>query len=248
MRVRAGLITAIYLWGLLFCFSVFGAEPEAILRQVDQARYFGTLYFEGEMQVQRRFKRTKQFKIWQEGDQKSFIEFVNKSDAGTKFLKLEDQLWLYYPQVDDVIKIGGYMLRDGFMGSDFSYDDVMDEAALLSDYTVQVHPSEKSVSENVTCLLLTARRDGVGYPTREIWVDTTRYVILKMNLFAQSGVLLKEMTFSGYFKVDRFWFPKRMRMRSVLRKNSQTDFYISNVKLSPLLSKDRFSKKAFHVD
>src|SRR5690554_3117643 len=53
----------------------------------------------------------------------ALVEFTNAADRGTKYLKKEDNLWMFFPDAEDIVKISGHMLEQGFMGSDFSYQE-----------------------------------------------------------------------------------------------------------------------------
>ena len=60
----------------------------------------------------RRRDRTMTVKSWVEGSEKSFSEYLAPArEKGTKMLKLGDQLWMYSPQSDRIIRIAGHMLR-----------------------------------------------------------------------------------------------------------------------------------------
>ena len=71
--------------------------------------------------------RTIEAKSWGMGDEKSFTEYLAPArEKGTKMLKLEDKLWIYSPGSDRTIQISGHMLKQSLMGSDLSYEDMMD--------------------------------------------------------------------------------------------------------------------------
>jgi len=76
--------------------------------------------------------RTIEAKTWGIGDEKAFTEYLAPArEKGTKMLKLEDKLWIYSPGSDRTIQISGHMLRQSLMGSDLSYEDMMDNAKML---------------------------------------------------------------------------------------------------------------------
>ena len=73
-------------------------------------------------------RRTRSFEMvsYGRGEEDSAMEYVAPArDKNTKMLKLGDELWMYLPGVDRVQKISGHMLRQGMMGSDFSYEDIL---------------------------------------------------------------------------------------------------------------------------
>ncbi|MFT7068262.1 MAG: hypothetical protein ACJAZY_001143 [Spirosomataceae bacterium] len=83
----------------------------------------------------RRGSRTVSSKSYTEGDKKSFTEYLSpEREKGTKMLKLDDMLWIYSPSSDRTIQLSGHMLRQSVMGSDMSYEDVMEDRKLTEMY------------------------------------------------------------------------------------------------------------------
>ncbi len=68
----------------------------------------------------------------------ALVEFTNPQDRGIKFLKREDNLWMFFPDAEEIIKISGHMLNQGMMGSDFSYQDIMESDNLTDLYNFEI--------------------------------------------------------------------------------------------------------------
>ena len=84
------------------------------------------------------------------------------------------------------------MLRQSVMGSDLSYEDMMENSKLLENYDAAVVDSEEIDGRDCWILELHANSDDVNYQIRKIWVDKTRFVLLKEELYAKSGKAVKE--------------------------------------------------------
>ena len=68
----------------------------------------------------RRGSRSVSAKSWIQGVEKSFTEYLAPPrEKGTKMLKIGDQLWMYSPATDRIIRIAGHMLRQSLMGVGF---------------------------------------------------------------------------------------------------------------------------------
>ena len=95
----------------------------------------------------RRSNRTIESKNWVVGTDKAFTEYLSPPrEAGTKMLKLNNKLWTYSPQTDRVIQISGHMLRQSVMGSDMSFNDMMEDRPLEAvSYTHLTLPTICSV-------------------------------------------------------------------------------------------------------
>jgi len=62
------------------------------------------------------------------------------------------------------------MLRQSVMGSDLSYEDMMENSELLENYNAAVVDSEEIDGRDCWILELHANSDDVNYQIRKIWV------------------------------------------------------------------------------
>jgi outer membrane lipoprotein-sorting protein len=187
--------------------------------------------------------RTIEAKSWGMGDKKSFTEYLSPvREKGTKMLKLEDELWIYSPGSDRTIKISGHMLRQSLMGSDLSYEDMMDNAELLEDYDAAVIGSEVFDDRDCWIVELQAKTAEVSYQTRKIWVDKDRYIPLKEELYAKSGTLLKRLELSDIKKIGTRWYPHKMTFKDMLKKGDGTEFIIVDVEFDKDIPEHIFTK------
>ncbi|MFQ6618718.1 MAG: outer membrane lipoprotein-sorting protein, partial [Fidelibacterota bacterium] len=159
-------------------------SPAEILRKVDDNMLYSTAKAEVEMIIsfgKREFK--KRMVSFSKGRDTSFVKFLYPSrDAGIKFLKMKDNMWMYLPSVDKIIRISGHMKRQSMMGSDFSYEDVMETSSLLEDYQVVLERKEKLKGNENYVLSLMAKRHNVTYVRRKLWVDAEKFIVNKMEL------------------------------------------------------------------
>jgi len=189
--------------------------------------------------------RTIEAKSWGMGDEKSFTEYLAPArEKGTKMLKLEDKLWIYSPGSDRTIQISGHMLRQSLMGSDLSYEDMMDNAELLKDYDAGVIGSEVIEERDCWIIELQAKTAEVNYQIRKIWVDKVRYIPLKEELYAKSGRLLKKMELYDITKIDNRWYPKKIVFKDMLKKGDGTEFIIDEIEFDKEIPEYLFTKAA----
>lgn len=187
--------------------------------------------------------RTIEAKTWGMGDEKSFTEYLAPArEKGTKMLKLEDELWIFSPGSDRIIKISGHMLRQSVMGSDLSYEDMMDNAELLEDYDAGVIGSEVIDERDCWIVELQAKTVEVNYQTRKMWVDKDRYIPLKEELYAKSGKLLKKLELSNIKKIDNRWYPQKIVFKDMLKKGDGTEFIIDEIEFDKEIQEHIFTK------
>lgn len=219
---------------------------EAILAKMDLNRDYKTTTFKGGMKIYVGDKlRVKTFTAESiiEG-RKSIVEFTNPEDKGTRYLMLGDQLWIYFPEEDDVVKISGHMLKEGMMGSDVSYEDALTTAKLSDQYTVKVTGKETLEGRECYVLSLEAKVKDVSYVKRTMWVDTETFIQMKEDLFASSGKLLKSSRVLETRKVGNRTMAARTEMRDMLKKDTKTVFEMNDATFDTPLAPERFTRQA----
>jgi outer membrane lipoprotein-sorting protein len=224
------------------------AQPDAddILKKVEKNMSSENRVFESTMIIHgKRTSRSITSRSYSVGDKKSFTEYLTPvREQGTKMLKLENQLWIYSPSTDRTIQISGHMLRQSVMGSDLSYEDMMDDRKLTDIYTAAVAGNEELDGRKTYVLELKAKVTDVSYYSRKMWIDTERFVPLKEELFAKSGQLLKRTTLSDVKQVQGRWFPTTIVYKDVLKEGEGTEFRMTSIKFNQNIPDYIFTKAA----
>ncbi len=219
-------------------------DAREILRRIDQNMSSENRVFTSKMIIRgRRNVRTIESKTWTDGEKKSFTEYLFPArEAGTKMLKLDKQLWIYSPSADRIIQISGHMLRQSVMGSDMSYEDMMEDNKLLNHYKAEVTGTEKTGDRNCWILKLTAFDPEVAYQGMKLWVDQERYIPLKEELYAKSGTLLKRTELSDITNLKGRWFPKKIVFKDMLKEGEGTEFLFGDIQFNVKIPDYIFSK------
>jgi outer membrane lipoprotein-sorting protein len=192
-----------------------------------------------------RSSRTIEAKTWSMGENKAFTEYLAPArEKGTKMLKLEDELWIFSPSTDRIIKISGHMLRQSVMGSDLSYEDMMENSKLIEKYDAVVTGTEKVNECDCWVVELQAKTSDVAYQIRKLWVDKDRYVPLREELYAKSGTLLKKTDFFEITKIGNRWYPKKIVFKDMLKKGDGTEFIIDEILFDQVIDEYIFTKAA----
>jgi|TARA_B110000495_G_scaffold202968_1_gene224785 outer membrane lipoprotein-sorting protein len=192
----------------------------------------------------RRASRTIESRSWVVGIDLAFTEYLSPPrEAGTKMLKDGDKLWTYSPQTDRLIQISGHMLRQSVMGSDMSYNDMMEDRPLMDLYEATLESSVEINGRDHWIVLLTAKVKGLSYPMRRAWIDKEYLLPMKEELYAKSGKLLKTSTMDGIKKVQGRWFPSRFIFKDELKRNSKgTEWVIEEIEFDTEIPDARFLK------
>lgn len=236
----------IILLPLLFSTMLQAQDAAVILQRIDDNLSSTNRVFSSSMTIHgKRRSRTLTSKSYSVGDQRSFTEYLTPArDKGTRMLKEEDNLWIYSPATDRIIRISGHMLRQSVMGSDLSYEDMMDDRKLTEVYNATVQGSETFDGRPVKVLELIARVDDAAYYKRRMWVDAERNVPLKEELYARSGQLLKRTLLSNVQQIDGRWFPMKINFKDMLKDGQGTDFEITTIQFDQEIPAYIFTKAA----
>ncbi len=248
MQSNTGLIfltiAAIFISASQNAFSQPGGDE--ILKRVDDNMSSTTKIITSKMIIHgRRSSRTLEAKSYIQGTDKSFTEYLAPArEKGTKMLKLGDQLWTYSPQTDRTIRISGHMLRQSVMGSDLSYEDMMEDPKLARLYTAVVIGEETILDRLCWVLQLTAKKADVAYHSRKIWVDKKRQLVMKEERYAKSGKLLKTTTVDKIERTGGRWVVTSVTFKDQLQKGKGTEFIIESIQFDAPIPEYFFSKAA----
>lgn len=221
-------------------------DAETILKKVDQNLSSENRIFESTMTIHgKRKSRSISSKSWSVGNEKSFTEYLSPaSEKGTKMLKVQDQLWIYSPSTDRTIQISGHMLRQSVMGSDLSYEDMMEDRKLTEIYTARIAGEEAMGDRNTWMLELTAKVEDVAYHSQKMWIDTERFVPLKQEMYARSGQLLKRTELTDVKRIGNRWFPSTIVYKDMLKDGKGTEFKMTEIKFDQKIPEYIFTKAA----
>jgi outer membrane lipoprotein-sorting protein len=239
----------LFAWFAWFAVNSYAQTAEELLAKVDANEIYTSIIYEGDMVIENNGRRfTKTMKAWAKGSGESFIEFTNREDTGTKYLKTGGRLYVYSPDTEEVMLISGHMLKESMMGSDLSYEDTMDNDTLSSRYTPTLTGSETWTDQNTTthdCWLLhlEAKRKTETYPTQTLWIEKSTGDLLHYELFALSGAKLKEASIQKIEIIGGRRFPVEVEMKDLLRKNSKTVFTMRNVQLDVVIPNSVFTQR-----
>lgn len=144
-------------------------------------------------------------------DSNMLVRFISPADAkGTAFLKIEhldgdDDQWIFLPAMHKSRRLVSSNKKDSFLGSDFSYGDVLPPKISLyrnkliaekvvdgsSCFVIESVPSDDNV-----------KRD-YGYSRKITWIGKEHFHETKVEYYDLSNKLLKTQSIRNIILVDR---------------------------------------------
>jgi outer membrane lipoprotein-sorting protein len=182
---------------LFICNSAFSQNATEIIKKAyDKER--GTSS-RGEMSmtiVRPTWQRTLKFKMWGKGQDYSLTLVTYPArEKGQSFLKRQNDLWSWNPTISKMIKLPASMMSQGWMGYDYTNDDILKESSIVVDYTHTLIGSEEV--EGYDCFKI----ELIPKPTANIvwgrlvkWISKTDYLQLKNEYYDEDGYKVKTET------------------------------------------------------
>lgn len=183
--------------GLLLAVSVVTNSQNAteiVKRADDKMRGEKSSYSEMTMKIVRpTWERSVSFKSWGKGTELSLVYITAPArDKGQSFLKIKREMWSWNPQINRTVKLPASMLSQGWMGSDFTNDDLLNQRSVVVDYTHKIVGEEKV--DDVACykIELHPRPEApVVWGKMNLWISKEHDLILKTEYYDEEGYLVK---------------------------------------------------------
>ncbi len=103
------------------------------------------------------------------------------------------------------------------MGSDLSYEDMMEDPELRNVYDAKVIGEELVLERPCWVLELVSKQGDIAYQKRKNWVDQERFVSMREERYARSGKMLKTTEVLKVLLQDGRWIPSHIRFLDVLK-------------------------------
>ena len=156
--------------------------------------------------------REMRFKVLEvpgDGDKSLFVFDRPRDVQGTALLthahvNTQDDQWLYLPALKRVKRISASKRSGSFMGSEFSYEDMISPE--VEEYTYKYLRDEPCGELVCTVTEQVPLDEKSGYSRKVVWQDTGELRTWKMELYDRKASHLKTLTFANYRQyLDRYW-------------------------------------------
>ncbi len=126
--------------------------------------------------------------VLKKGNDKMVTTFLSpKSEVGRSTLRLDENMWLYIPNVGKPMRITSLQ---SVIGGIFNNSDIMQ-----LDYTAEYNVIEISDVGKEKLLILKAKSFNVAYDKLKMWVSAKYTTPTKIECYTASGMLIKTLHF-----------------------------------------------------
>jgi outer membrane lipoprotein-sorting protein len=193
-------------------------------------------------------QRTREIQAWNKrtsDKDNMLVRFLAPADvAGTSFLMVGDDMWLYLPALGKVRRIAGHARKGSFMGSDLSYEDMEELGSLgfASSYEAKLIGTEEASGEAVYALELLPKAKDLTYLKLCMWVSQKTYLPRRIEYYDQDGKLLKVLITSNIHAVQDRWVAGEMQISNV-QTGTKTTLEVKDVTFQEEIDDSIFSTR-----
>ena len=189
-------------------------DPRQLVKSaMDQWRGMSS-YGEVSMTIHRAdWQRTMTMHNWTKGEKDALIRFVAPAkDSGNATLKLDNDMWMFTPKLNQVIKLPASMMTQSWMGSDFSYNDLAKSDQLLTDFKLKLLSTELVEGIKQYTIEAIPKSDAPVVWGKELIVIREDNVLILERFYDQSMQPVKEMRTLKIEEIGGRLYPVVMRM------------------------------------
>lgn len=236
----------VFLFCLLLNLPAPAQNAAEIVKKADDLMQGVTSQSEMEMSIIRpTWQRSVTFKSWGKGRNLSMTLITAPSkESGQSFLKLNNDMWSWNPTINRMIKLPPSMMSQGWMGSDYSNDDILKESSVVLDYTHKIVGNESVAGYDCYKIELTPKEQAaVVWGKIILWISKAEYYELKAEYYDEDGKKVKTHNLSDIkFMYDRK-IPTRFEIVPEDKPSQKTVVRILSAKFNIPLQDSFFSQQ-----
>lgn len=240
----------IYISSILFItvFSVtFSQDAKEIIKKAD-AKMQGeeTSYSIMTMKIIRpTWERTITFKTWTRGrDYSLALVTAPPKENGQTFLKRINEMWNWNPTINRLIKLPPSMMSQGWMGSDFTNDDLLKESSIVVDYDHEIIGSETINNWDCYIIELLPHEDAAVVWGKIIkWISKEEYLQLKSEYYDQDDYLVKTEIAYDIKTMDGRLIPTRFELVPEEEEGHKTMVILDEIIFNKPIDESFFSQQ-----
>lgn len=200
---------------------IISIDPYALVNHVENLYISRGSHAIATIQIRKEdVSRNLKVEIWTKGREKFLIRILEPPrERGISTLRVGSSIWNYFPGIDKVMRIPPALLGDSWMGSHFTYDDLLKEVDIAEDYILKV----KSIEGDTAVIRAIARDDAaVVWSQLEYRILLSRKVPISITMMDETGKPVRVMTFHRLERIKGKWIPMEMVIRPVNNPHEYT--------------------------
>jgi outer membrane lipoprotein-sorting protein len=189
------------------------------------------------------WERTIELKSWGKGTEKTMVLVTAPArEKGQSFLKLGREMWNWNPTISRTIKLPPSMLSQGWMGSDYTNDDMINQRSIVIDYMHTIVGSEKTEGRECHVIELIPKEDApVVWGKIIFWISKADDMILKAEYYDEDEYLVKTEIGREIKNMDGRIIPTVYEIIPAEEENQKTVVTLKSIQFNAPISDGFFS-------
>ena len=236
---------------ILFLFIVLAShgtaqDAKSIIQTMDDKFQGDSNKSEMKMTIVRpKYTRTIAFKNWSLG-RDYFMTYVTapSKDKGMVSMKYKKEMWSYTPSINRMIKLPPSMMSQGWMGSDYTNDDLVKQSSIVNDYEHTLLDEEEIDGRSCYKIQMIPNSDAnVVWGKIITWVDKERYINLKSEYFDEEEFLVRTELGKEVKTFDGRELPSIMEIIPEEEPDNRTLITIVSIEFNIAINENFFSQQ-----
>jgi outer membrane lipoprotein-sorting protein len=219
---------------------------EIVKRADDKMRGEKSAISEMTMKIVRpTWERTISFKSWDKGTSCSLVLITAPAkEKGQSFLKLDREMWSWNPTISRMIKLPPSMLSQGWMGSDHTQDDLLNQRSIVVDYTHKIIGEEKLEDRDCYKIELLPKEDApVVWGKIILLITKVDYLQLKGEYYDEDNYLVKTELGEDIKTMDGRVIPTTYELIPADKVGNKTIVIMTSIKFNVPIDDSFFSQQ-----
>jgi outer membrane lipoprotein-sorting protein len=191
------------------------------------------------------WQRTVEFKSWaKEDDYALTLITAPAREKGQTFLKRKNEMWSWNPSINRLIKLPPSMMSQGWMGSDYTNDDILSESSVVNDYTHTLE-GEETIDGNLCYKIKLSEKEDADilWGSQIWWVIKKEFIAIKAELYDEDGFLVRSETASDLKIMDGRLLPAYLEIVPADAEGQKTIVRIIEMKFNINIDESFFSQQ-----
>ena len=199
-----------------------------------------------EMQIIRpTWQRDISMKSWSNGLDFSMTYITAPArDKGQVFMKRKTEMWNWMPSIGRMVKIPASMMSQGWMGSDYTNDDILKESSIVVDYNHSLAGEE--VVEGLNCYKIEMQpkeEAAVIWGKVYKWITKDEFIQIKSEYFDEDDELVKSDFGYDFKEMDGRLIPSRIEIVPADDEGKKTVLFIKEIEFDIEINESFFSQQ-----
>lgn len=184
-------------------------------------------------------------KSWTKGTDRTLVLITAPAkEAGQSFLRIDREMWNWNPTISRMIKLPPSMLSQGWMGSDFTNDDLLNQRSIVVDYTHTIIGEETLEDRNCYIIELIPKPDApVVWGKIIFWISKEDDIMMKSEYYDEDEYLVKTEIAHNIKNMSGRLIPGQFELIPADKEGQRTIVNFESIKFNVEISDNHFTQQ-----